>query len=229
MNRGRAQSNLLALVAALAAVAAATSVGLALADTAFSAADRPVEDRRVATALSERLVDPASPLAVRANVLDADALDGFDAAAAAAAFPVVGDRPFRLRVDGEVVARQGDPVGGATVRRVVLVRRVESVTRTPALTGDDPATTLPRRTARVRLVIDPPAGTVVTAVRAKGRVVLLNRTGLDGIYDVRVSRLETVRLTFETVGPLPTGSVAVTYFPERTTKAVLEVTVGGDG
>ena len=63
------------------------------------------------------------------------------------------------------------------------------------------------------------------AVRANGRVVLLNPSGLDGTFTVDVSRFETTRLTFDATGPLRGRAVEVTYYPAKTTKAVLEVTV----
>lgn len=224
---GRAQSNLVAVAMALVTVTAAASLGLALADAAFAGADRPVEQRRVAVALSERLVAPDSPLTARANVVDAAAAASFDAARLRAAFPVVGDRPVRVRLDGRTLAERGDPTGGHTVRRIVLVEGRSPVTHRPALGGDEQALTLPRRTSRVRLRVDPPEGTTVRTVRADGRVVLHDPAGLDGTFAVRVSRFETVRLRFDADGPLPAGSVEITYVPSRATKAILEVTVGG--
>lgn len=225
----RGQSNLIALVAGLVALTAATALGLALAGTAFDGADRPVEDRRVATSLSERLVSPESQLTVRANVLDGDALEDFDADDLESAFPVVGNRAVRVRLDGRTLVERGDPGGGATVRRVVLVQRREPVTMEPALTdANDYATTLPRRTTRIELRIDPPDGTTVTTVRTGDRIVLRNRSGLDGTFEVTVSRFETVRLSFDVEGSLQPGNVTLTYYPAETTKAVLEVTVGDE-
>ncbi|MFC7081256.1 DUF7263 family protein [Halorussus caseinilyticus] len=56
-------------------------------------------------------------------------------------------------------------------------------------------------------------------------MVLRNESGLRGTFAVELSRFETTTLTFETDGPLPAGSVEVTYYPAETTKAVLAVTV----
>jgi hypothetical protein len=221
----RGQSNLVAVAAALLAVTAATALGLAMADLAMTGADRPVEDRRVATSLSERFVAPSSPLAARGRVLNETALSRLTACVLRAAFPVVGDRPVRIRVGGRTVVERGDPQG-QTVRRVVLVQRRRSVTVTPRLDGDD--VTLPRRTPLVRLRIDPPDGVRVTAARVGDRVVLRNASGLSGTFTVRTSRYRNATLSFAANGSLPRGSVRATYFPARTTKAVLEVTVGAD-
>lgn len=225
MTRGRAQSNLVAVAMALVTLTAATGVGLALADAAFGAADRPADQRRVAVALSERLIAADSPLTERANVLNATAVEAFGAPAVRSSFPVVGKRPFRVRLDGRTVAAGGGPVGGSSLRRVVLVERRSAVTRTPAL-GDGVAVTLPRRTGNVDLTIAPPPSTVVRTVRADGRVLLRNASGLNGTFTVRTARFETVRIAFEATGPLPSGSVELTYYPPTTTKALLEVTVG---
>lgn len=222
---GRAQSNLVSVAVALVALTAALGLGLALADAAFAGADRQADERATAVALSERLVAPDSPLTDRANVLDADAVAAFDADRLEEAFPVVGDRAVRVRLDDRTLASRGDPHGGRTIRRVVVVADRTAVTRTPAL-GAGGATTLPRRTTRVDVRIDTPDGTTVRTVRANDRVVLHDPSGLEGNHTVEVSRLDTVRLSFEASGPLPEGSVAVTYYPATTTKAVLEVTVG---
>jgi hypothetical protein len=55
--------------------------------------------------------------------------------------------------------------------------------------------------------------------------VLHNASGLRGTFDVRLSRYETTRLAFDREGPLPSAGVEVTYYPARTTKAELAVTV----
>lgn len=219
----RAQVNLPALAVALVVLTATATLALALADDAFADADRNPADRRVATALTERLVAPDSSLTDRTNVLDASALAAFDAARLREAFPVVGERAVRVRVGDRTLVERGDPTGGATVRRVVLVRHRQAVELEPQL--DDNETTLPRRTRRVTLEIDPPTSTTVRTVRADGRVVLHAPSGLNGEYTVRVSRFDTVTLAFEADGPLAPGTVGITYYPARTTKATLAVTV----
>jgi len=221
----RGQTNLVAVAAALVTLTAATGLGLALADGAFAGGDREADQRRVAVALSERLVAPDSPLTTRANVLNATAVDRFDGATLRSAFPVVGDRAVRIRVADRTVAQRGTLSDGRTIRRIVLLEERTAVTRSPRFGGEN-AVTLPRRTPRVRLRIRPPAGTTVRTVRADDRVVLRNASGLEGTFVVRTSRQETVRLRFESNGSLPPGSVELTLFPARTTKAVLEVTVG---
>lgn len=219
----RAQVNLPALAVALVLLTATATLALALADDAFDDADRTPAERRIATALTERLVAPDSPLTDRANVLDGDALAAFDAARLRETFPVVGERAVRVRVGDRTLVERGDPIDGVTVRRVVLVRRQQAVELQPQL--DDNETTLPRRTRRVTLDVDPPTSTTVRTVRADGRVVLHAPSGLDGEYTVRVSRFDTVTLAFETDGFLAPRTVGITYYPARTTKATLAVTV----
>jgi hypothetical protein len=206
---------------------AVTALGLSMATAAFDGADRPVEPRRVAVSLSERLVSPTSPLTDRANVLDEGALAGLDAEALRSSFPVVGNRSVRVRIDGRPVVDDGNTDGGVTVRRIVMLRERQSVTVRPNLTaGDGYTTTLPRRTRRVEVTVDPPDGTTVRALRANGRVVLRNPSGIEGTYTIRVSRFETAELAFDVRGRLEEGDVTITYYPAETTKAVLEVTVG---
>ena len=220
----RAQSNLVSVAVALVVLTAATTLGLALADIAFTGTERPVEERSAAVALSERLVAPDGPLTERANVLNATVVEEFDDERLAADYPSVDDHAVRVRLDDRTLAERGDPAGGYTVQRVVLIETESEVTRTPRLEED--AVTLPRRTDRVDLRIDPPEETTVTTVRADGRIVLHDPSGLEGEYTAEVSRFETIRLEFEADGPLPEGSVDVTYYPPQTRKGLLEVTVG---
>lgn len=219
----RGQSNLVAVAVALVALTGATALGLALADIAFTGTERPVEDRSTAVTLSERLVAPDGPLTERANVLNATAIAEFDDDRLAEEYPSADGHAVLVRLDDRTLVEQGDPRGGYTVQRIVLIEHRSEVTRTPGLEAD--AVTLPRRTDRVDLVIDPPDETTVTTVRADDRIVLHDPSGLDGEYVADVSRFETIRLAFEADGPLPEGSVEVTYYPPETRKGLLEVTV----
>ena len=201
-----------------------TAGGLAfsLADGAFADASRDPTDRRLATGLAERLVAADSPVTVRAGVLRDRTVSNLTAERFVNEFPAASGTDIRLRVGDRTLVEQGDPIGGATARRVVLVADRQRVTRT--LPAGENRTTLPRRTEQVTLDIDP-VGTRIRTVRANGRVVLHEPSGLDGNYTVDVSRYETATLAFDTDGPLQSGSVTVTYAPRRTTKATLEVTV----
>lgn len=216
----RAQANLPAVAVALVVLTATTATALVLADGAFAGATRDAEERRVAVALAERLVAADAPTTRRANVLNASAIAVLDADRLERWFPVARGGDVHVRLGNRTVVA-GD--GGTTVRRVVLVSRTQSVTRRPPLA--DGRTTLPRRTDHVRLAIDPPPATTVESVRINGRVVLHDPDGLAGTYTVATTRYETATLAVDADGPLPAGSVAVTYFPERTTKATLAVSV----
>lgn len=217
----RGQANLAAVAVALVVLTTVTGLSLALADGAFASAQRDPGERRAAVALSERLVAPSSPLTAGANVLREGRVDGLTAASLDADFPVAQGRDVRVRLGDRVLVERGDPAG-TTVRRIVLVERRQTV----GITAESDRLTLPRRSDSATVRLDPPAGTTVTTVRANGRVVLYDPSGLDGSYDVDLSRYDTTTLTVEHSGPFPPGSLAVTYYPTRTTKAELVVTVG---
>ena len=214
----RAQANLPALAVALLLVGASVGVAVALAGGAFATAATDPEDARVAASLSDRLVASGGPLSVRANVLSGDAVEN---ATGDALCPGAVD--CRVRLDGELVASRGSPGRGETVRRVVLVADAERRTLDPGLPGAD-AVTLPRRTASVTLTVDPPTGTRVTTVRANKRVVRHDPDGLDGGYNLSLSRYDTVTLAFDGNRDLGASVVTVEYRVETTTKAVLAVT-----
>jgi hypothetical protein len=224
VSAARGQANLVTLAVAMLVVTAALGVGVVVAGDALRGADRTPEQRRVAVALSERLVAPDTALTARANVVDAARVDRLNASTLRSRFPVVRGMAVRVTLGDRTLASTGDAGGGTTVRRVVLVRRAETATVAPRVRPGE-TVTLPRRTSRIRLSIQPPTGTTVRTVRANGRVVLHDPDGLRGNHSVRVSRFETTRVATNATGVLPRGSFRVTYEPDRTTKAVLEVTV----
>jgi hypothetical protein len=220
----RAQTNLVVLAVALVLVTTVAGVSLAVADGALAGADRAPLDRRAAVSVADRLVASDAPVTTRGNVLNRSAALSLSAAEVDRLAPSARGRPLRVRLDDRTLVDRGDPTEGVTMRRVVLVSNRTTERRTVAL-GDSEGVTLPRRTPRVTLTIAPDATTTVETVRANGRVVLHNSSGLAGEYTVTTSRFETTRFTF-VAGEDPGGSVTVGYYPARTTKAVLEVTVG---
>lgn len=216
----RAQANLPALVVALLLVGTSVGAALGLASGAFATADTDPADARLATSLSERLVSPDGPLTRRANVLSRGAIEN----ATVDADWLPGDADVRVRLDAATVVSRGDPTRGVSMRRVVLVASDERRRIEPDFEGGN-TVTLPRRTTNATLMLDPPADANITTVRANERVVLNDSEGLDGAYDVTLSRYDTVTLAFEADSSLAPGSVAVDYRAETTTKAVLVVTV----
>jgi len=218
----RGQVNLPALAVALLVVTTTAGLAFALADDAFASATRDT-DAASATMLSERLVSERSPLTSRANVVNRSVVADFDADALTRSFPVSTDAAVRIRLDDQPVAERGDPTGGTTVERVVLLERQEPATLEPTLATN--RVTLPRRTEAATLRLDPPNGTTVSTVRANGRIVLHDPGGLDGAYGLDLSRYATITLSFDADGPLREGDATVTYRASETTKALLEVTV----
>jgi hypothetical protein len=221
---GRAQTSLLALVVALLTVAAATGVGLALADGALAGADRDPLERRAAGALADRLVAGGAPTTERPNVLNRSRVRNLTADDVDRLVAAVRGRPVRLRLGDRTLLSRGDPGAGATTRRLVLVAERTTTTRRLDLDRTD-SLTLPRRTPRVRLRVDSGPDTTVRTVRANGRVVLHDPDGLDGTATVSLPRSETTRLSVATRGGT-NGSVRITSYPAETTKATLVVTVG---
>ncbi|NIB98609.1 hypothetical protein [Halobacterium sp. R2-5] len=216
----RAQANLPALAIALLLVVTSVGAAIGLAGSAFAGANTDSEDGRLAGSVSERLVAADGPLAVRANVLSRAAVETASARLGDDWLP--GDAAVRVTLDGESVVERGDPTGGATMRRVVLVADVDRRELSPRFESGT-TVTLPRRTANATLTFGD--GADVTTVRANDRVVLRDERGLDGSYDVELARYDTVSLAFEGDGELAPGGVTITYRAETTTKAVLGVTV----
>jgi hypothetical protein len=221
----RAQANLLALVAALFTLTTAMVVGTVVADAALAGAARDSDERHAAVAVADRLVAAESPLTNRTNVVNGSAIDEISASRLRARYPALADRSVRITLGGETVVSAGRPAGGTTMRRVVLVERTQELRVQPGFSGAN-RVTLPRRTDRVDLDIDPPENVSISAVRANGRPVLYSpRDSLDGTYTVDISRRETVVLSFDANDTLSRGDVTTTLYPWRTNKSTLAVTV----
>jgi len=219
------QANLVALVAALFALTSVTVVAIVVSNGALIGETRDSAERHAATAVADRLVAADSPLTNRSNVLNASAVQSVTAADLRRWYPVLEDRAFSVSLGGETVVAAGSPTGGTTMRRVVLLERTTDTTVRPEFrTGN--RVTLPRRTPRVGLTLDPSGNVSVRTVRAGDRTVLHDPDGLAGEFTVDVSRRETVRFTFAANGTLESGDVTLSLTPHPTTKAELVVTVG---
>ena len=215
--RSRGQANLLSLAVALVALLSATTLGLVVADGALADADRDPLERRTAVTAADRLVS-APATTVRPNVLDAAALRTVSDRALAELAPPTEGRAVRLDLDGETVFERGDPTGGTTIQRIVLVAEPTIRTRTVAV-EDGSGYTLSRRTSQVTITFD--GNSTVETVRLNGRVVLHDPDGLAGRFSVSASRYETATLGFAG----GSASVRVENHPFQTRKATLRVTV----
>ena len=218
----RGQSNLLALGAALVILSVALVAAIAVVDASFTTGERDATERAIATGTAERLVSADSPIAVRQNVLDTAAVEGFDDERLATTLPAATDRAIAVSIDDERIAAVGEPTSGTTIRRLVLVESTERVERTPALSAQQ--TTVPVRTDTVELTIEPTAGPIQT-VRVNDRVALHDEAGLNGTYEVNTARYETATLQFDGDGTLSTGDLTLVYEVTTDRKAVLSVTV----
>ena len=223
-NSVRAQTSLPALGVALVLLTVVTGLGVAMADTAIAGADRASDERRVAAAIADRLVAADGPLAARSNVLNQSRMDDFNQSALEGSAPPASEYAVSVAVADEEIARSGTVHSGTRISRLVVVESRETRTLTPDLATTD-AVTLPRRSAQATVTIDPPNATTVWTVRANDRVVLHNRSGLDGSYEVSLVPYETTELRFQRAGRLEPGNVTVAYDAPQSTKETLVVTV----
>lgn len=221
MTGGRAQSNLLALPAALVVLAALTVGGVAVADSALDAADGAPRTAHAATALADRLVAADAGTTRDANVLDGARLATLTPGDLDRLAPAVAGRAVRVSLDGRTLVERGDPAR-STVRRAVLVTERRSVERTVTLGLDDAAVEV-GRTASVRLVVSAAPGAGVETVRAGDRVVLHNPSGVTGPATVRTRPGGNTTLRFALNG---SAEVTLTTFPQTRRPATLEVAVG---
>jgi len=222
----RGQTSLPALGLALLVLTAATFVGVTVANGALAGAERTPLDRQAAVALSDRLTDERAPVTDRANVLNRSRLAALSPSTLRTRYGLAADAAVRVRLDARILVSDGRVRDGRTVRRLVLVQRRVERTITPSFDAGN-AVTLPRRTDRIRLSISPLPNTTVRTIRIDDRIALHNDSGLTGAFTVHVSPYDTARIRVEAAGRLSAGTVEIAYYPTRTRKARLVVTVDG--
>lgn len=220
----RGQTTLPALAFAFVLLTATVVFGVTTAADALTGAERDALERQEATGLSDRLVAGDAPTTSRANVLTEGALDTLDVDAIRDRYGLSDDASVLVQVGGVPVAAEGDTQDGTTVERIVLVEDRTARTIEPSF-DVSPTMTLPRRSANATLAIRPSRNTTVRSVWVNDRVVLQNRSGLNGTFEVSLSSLETAQFRFDAAGDLEDGDVTITFYPPQTRKEILAVTV----
>lgn len=220
----RGEIELPALGIAFVLLTAMVVLGISTAQFAFGSAERSALERQSATSLSEALVDGDAHVTRDRNVLDESKLETLNETTLHERYglPDGSDARITLGEDGLVTA--GEPTAGTRIERIVLVESYTEQAVVPTFEETN-AVTLPRRTSNATVEIDPSAETTVRTVWSNDRVVLRNESGLEGSFDVSLTRMETVQLRFDAIGELPEGSVEVTYYPATTRKETLSVIV----
>lgn len=221
----RGQIELPALGVALLLLTAAVVLGVSLASTAFTSAERPAEERRTAERIADEFVSPDSPVTHRANVVDESVLTEWNESTLTKLFDVPPDVDIRVELEGRVLHddTDADRVDGTTVERIVLIENRTRRTLTPSF-NDTRSVTVPRRSYDTTLTIAPAEGTLVRSVAANDETVLLNETELVGTFDLSLSPLETTDVRFQGAGPLE-DVVRIEYDAAETRKTILSVTV----
>lgn len=220
----RGQTSLPALGIALVVLVTTTLFALSVADGQLVTADREAVERGSTLALTDRLVAQNSPVTTRENVLRDGALGALSVDDLREAYGLGPESAVRVSLEGESVVEAGDPDGGTTIERIVLVENRTTRTIRPHFDSSR-RVTLPRRSPSLSLEINPAGNATVETVRANDAVILEDPGGLSGRYDVRISRYETATLAFDGTGDLTRGDVTVAYRPAGTRKARLRVTV----
>lgn len=220
----RAQTSLPALGIALLLLVSTTLFAMVVAEEQLRTSGSAALERETATSVADALVAAESPVTHRANVVDNDTLAALDAATLESTFGLESTAGIRVGLSNRTLVSQGAVDGGTTIERIVLVEDRSRRTLTPRFRATRNVT-LPRRTPNATLELSPSGNTTIEVVRVDGRVVLENPAGLADTHTVPVSRYRTATLAFEGSGTLSSGDVRVTYYPARTRKATLSVTV----
>lgn len=225
----RGQANLLGFAAAVVVVATVTVTGVALASDALADADRQPTATHAAERLATHLIAADAAHTRDRNVLSADPTRNLTAAELDAAVPPVRGRSLSITLGGDtVVERDGDaPRTDDAVRAERRVRVERAVNRTKRVDLRTRRTlTLPDHTGRVVMRIDTEPTRTVRTVRADGRVILHDPSGLSGRYVAGVPAARPLTLEVESDGDGP-GTVGVSWTETNATAAELVVRVGG--
>ena len=223
----RGQANLLGFAAAIVVVATVTVTGVALASDALADADRQPETTHAAARLATHLIAADADHTRDRNVLRAAPTENLTATGLDAAVPPVRGRPVSVTLGGDtIVERDGDDArsadGSVRVERRVRVARAVDRTRRVDL-ADRGLVTLSDHTGRLTIRID--TTRTVRTVRADGRVVLHDRSGLSGRYVVSVPEVRPLTVGFESEGD-GSGTVRVSWTATNASVEELVVSVG---
>ncbi|AFK18320.1 hypothetical protein E6P09_06015 [Haloferax mediterranei ATCC 33500] len=219
----RAQTTLAGLAVALVLVTTVTAGSIVVADrTLADATNDPLEQHQAERAADALVTD--SPLTTAQGRIDKSLVNKTNASELATAVPTLRSVDFRVRVDGETIAAQGDPQGGTTVSRGAVAIETRTASETIDLNDSD-AATLNGRTNRIQFDVNPDPDTTVRTIRVGDRVVLHRPTGIEGTHTVNVTDYADPVIRVERVGPAPTGSVTATATLFETEAARIEVTV----
>jgi len=190
----------LVLTAALVGMTLLVGGTLALVDTGMSAAEESTVEAVLAETQSDRLVAGSGPIAIRDHVIDSTAATRLDADT----LELAGATAMSVRLDGQELLRVGDPSGGVTVRRIVILQRTTPVERAGRSVtvprGVTEATVIPHRQ---------------TAVFGNGRIVYV------GAEKTTLRLSHRTRTTLRTAG----SEVTVRYDRVEYESAILSVTV----
>ncbi|MBB6647537.1 DUF7263 family protein [Halobellus ruber] len=221
----RGQATLLGFAAAVVVVAAVTVTGVVVADDALADADRQPRATHAADRLATHLVAADAAHTRERNVLRADRTVNLTAADLASAVPPVRGRSLSVALDGDTIVERGVATDSAVhIERRVRVERAVDRTRRVDLTARN-AVTLADHTGRVVVRIDTERTRTVHTVRADGRVVLHDPSGLSGRYVVAVPETRPLTVGFESDGDGP-GTVRVSWTATNASVGELVVTVG---
>ncbi len=209
----QAETSLLTLVAILSGLTVVSVGGIVLLDIGLSSADQATDERALALAYSDRIVTETGPVATDDNILPATTVESLTAKQLTAT-----DRSHAIgvRLDERTVLRVGDPAGGTTVRRLVLIEHTEPVKTTGG------TVTVPAGVDHV--MITAPTATII---RANDRVIHQSAGGIDQ-QNVALGGWQPTQLTADT------GELTVRYNQPTQDPGVLTVTVdrtpdtGGD-
>ncbi|QCC48431.1 DUF7263 family protein [Halobellus limi] len=225
----RAQATLIGFAVALVVVTTVTVAGATLANDALVDANRDPASVRAAESLAAHLVDEDAAHTSGQHALDADAVSNLSSTDLDDAVPPARGRPVRVSLGGETVLEREGANGSIDARSPRIERRVRVVEATPktrrVAVGDGAEVAVDDHDGRVSVRVETDPRRTVTTVRAGGRVVLHDPSGLAGRYDVSVPRRRPLVVAFESGGH-GEGTATVRWTPRTGTVERLVVTVG---
>jgi len=190
----------LVLITALIGMTLLVGGTLALVDTGMAVAEESTVEAVLAETQSDRLVAASGPIAVRDHVIDPAAAAGLDADV----LKHTESTAMAVRLNRQELLHIGDPSGGVTVRRIVVLQRTTPVERV------DQSVTIPRGVATATVIPHRQ-----TAISANGRIAYV------GAERTTLRLSHRTQTTLRTTGP----QLTVRYDRVEHEPAVLSVTV----
>lgn len=224
----RAQANLVSFAAAVVLISVVTVAGVVVAEEALSDVAGQSQNERVASVTATYLVSDSAPHTHRHGVLHASAIESLTITNLTTAVPSLAGRSARVSIHDTPIIDRGTPTKSLIRRRVLIesyTTRSQDIVLANVSGSESSNISIPEHLGDVTVSILPTTNRTVQTIRADGRIVRHNPTGLSVQKHHISSSRHPLNLSIVSTGNT-SGKLLIAWQTADTTLAWVEVRVG---